>query len=463
MGNELPKGWKIVPLKEITSIIRGVSYPKEEAKLHPEEDCVHILRGGNIQDGKIVLDTDDNVYVNSTFVGEEQFVLKDDVVIVASTGSKKVIGKAATIEEDSRSISFGAFLLLLRTNVINKRFHSYFFQTQYYRNTISSLAGGININNIKKEHIENLQIPLPPLEEQKQIAEKLDKLFDQIESIKKSTERIPELLKNFRQQILTYAVTGKLTEDYCNSLCYMDLQEIILQLKEQRINQLSIKSAKDKLEKIYSDDNSSLDFPIPKQWIPVNIDKICDSFTYGTSAKSENEGKYPVIRMGNIQNGKLDWSDLKYTSDESEYMKYKLNIGDILFNRTNSPELVGKTTIYDDNRAACYAGYIIKIDPYRKYVNPYYLNIVLNSQYAKRWCWENKTDGVSQSNINAQKISKFTIPYPSLSEQEEIVNRVQSLFDILDDIERRYKVLCDKLDKLSQAVLCKAFKGELKI
>ena len=59
MGNELPKGWKIVPLKEITSIIRGVSYPKEEAKLHPEEDCVHILRGGNIQDGKIVLDTDD--------------------------------------------------------------------------------------------------------------------------------------------------------------------------------------------------------------------------------------------------------------------------------------------------------------------------------------------------------------------------------------------------------------------
>lgn len=311
--------------------------------------------------------------------------------------------------------------------------------------------------------LKQLDVPLPALEEQKQIAKKLDKLFDQIESIKKSTERIPELLKNFRQQILTYAVTGKLTEDYCNSLCYMDLQEIILQLKEQRINQLSIKSAKDKLEKIYSDDNSSLDFPIPKQWIPVNIDKVCDSFTYGTSAKSENEGKYPVIRMGNIQNGKLDWSDLKYTSDESEYMKYKLNIGDILFNRTNSPELVGKTTIYDGNRAACYAGYIIKIDPYRKYVNPYYLNIVLNSQYAKRWCWENKTDGVSQSNINAQKISKFTIPYPSLSEQEEIVNRVQSLFDILDDIERRYKVLCDKLDKLSQAVLCKAFKGELNI
>ena len=335
---------------------------------------------------------------------------------------------------------------------------------KYYRYTgvfLNLAQRAVNQSSINQKKLSNLEIPLPPLEEQKQIAEKLDKLFDQIESIKKSTERIPELLKNFRQQILTYAVTGKLTEDYCNSLCYMDLQEIILQLKEQRINQLSIKSAKDKLEKIYSDDNSSLDFPIPKQWIPVNIDKVCDSFTYGTSAKSENEGKYPVIRMGNIQNGKLDWSDLKYTSDESEYMKYKLNIGDILFNRTNSPELVGKTTIYDGNRAACYAGYIIKIDPYRKYVNPYYLNIVLNSQYAKRWCWENKTDGVSQSNINAQKISKFTIPYPSLSEQEEIVNRIQSLFTKLDIVEKRYAALCDILDKLPQAILNKAFKGKL--
>ena len=373
---------------------------------------------------------------------EQKYLLKKGDILFSHINSDKHLGKTA-IYMDDEPLIHGVNLLLLRSdeNLYHNKCLNYLLKYYRYTGVFLNLAQrAVNQSSINQKKLSNLEIPLPPLEEQKQIAEKLDKLFDQIESIKKSTERIPELLKNFRQQILTYAVTGKLTEDYCNSLCYMDLQEIILQLKEQRINQLSIKSAKDKLEKIYSDDNSSLDFPIPKQWIPVNIDKVCDSFTYGTSAKSENEGKYPVIRMGNIQNGKLDWSDLKYTSDESEYMKYKLNIGDILFNRTNSPELVGKTTIYDGNRAACYAGYIIKIDPYRKYVNPYYLNIVLNSQYAKRWCWENKTDGVSQSNINAQKISKFTIPYPSLSEQEEIVNRVQSLFDILDDIERRYKV-----------------------
>lgn len=461
MGNELPKGWSITTLGSVLiRMTNGININQTDLC---SVDALPISRIETIANEKI--DFSHVKYCIPSIEQEQKYLLKKGDILFSHINSDKHLGKTA-IYMDDEPLIHGVNLLLLRSdeNLYHNKCLNYLLKYYRYTGVFLNLAQrAVNQSSINQKKLSNLEIPLPPLEEQKQIAEKLDKLFDQIESIKKSTERIPELLKNFRQQILTYAVTGKLTEDYCNSLCYMDLQEIILQLKEQRINQLSIKSAKDKLEKIYSDDNSSLDFPIPKQWIPVNIDKVCDSFTYGTSAKSENEGKYPVIRMGNIQNGKLDWSDLKYTSDESEYMKYKLNIGDILFNRTNSPELVGKTTIYDGNRAACYAGYIIKIDPYRKYVNPYYLNIVLNSQYAKRWCWENKTDGVSQSNINAQKISKFTIPYPSLSEQEEIVNRVQSLFDILDDIERRYKVLCNKLDKLSQAVLCKAFKGELKI
>lgn len=452
MENELPKGWRYVKLSDLAEIQSGGTPSRSNSSYW--NGNIPWVKISDIK-GKYITETEE--FITEEGMSNSSAKMFERGTIIFSIFA--TIGKVAILDIDATTNQ--ALVGLKNNNQIDKTFLVYALTELSER--ISNLGKGVAQKNINISILKEVEIPLPPLEEQKQIAEKLDKLFDQIESIKKSTERIPELLKNFRQQILTYAVTGKLTEDYCNSFCYMDLQEIILQLKEQRINKLSIKSAKEKLEKIYSDDNSSLDFPIPKQWISVNIDKVCDSFTYGTSAKSENEGKYPVIRMGNIQNGKLDWSDLKYTSDESEYMKYKLNIGDILFNRTNSPELVGKTTIYDGNRAACYAGYIIKIDPYRKYVNPYYLNIVLNSQYAKRWCWENKTDGVSQSNINAQKLSKFTIPYPSLSEQEEIVNRVQSLFDILDDIERRYKVLCNKLGKLSQAVLCKAFKGELKI
>lgn len=422
MRNELPKGWKIVPLKEITSIIRGVSYPKEEAKLHLEEDCVHILRGGNIQDGKIVLDTDDNVYVNSTFVGEEQFVLKDDVVIVASTGSKKVIGKAATIEEDSRSISFGAFLLLLRTNVINKRFHSYFFQTQYYRNTISSLASGININNIKKEHIENLQIPLPPLEEQKQIAEKLDKLFAQIESIKKSIERIPELLKNFRQQILTYAVTGKLTEDW---------------RKDKQLDAWRVELAKDCCVKVQSGGT-------PK------------------GSKFETVG-IPFLKVYNIVNNKIDFeSEPQYVSEEIQNSQIKKSItypGDVIMNIVGPP--LNKVAIIPDTYKEWNLNQAITLFRPKEYLNNKYLYYFFCEGSSVNSVIDKTRGVVGQVNISLSQCRDFSISIPPMEEQLEIVKRIESLFNILDDAERRYQLLCDKLDKLPQALLCKAFKGEL--
>lgn len=429
MEDELPKGWKIVPLKEVTSIIRGVSYPKEKAKLHSGENCVHILRGGNIQDGKIVLDIDDNVYVNSTFVDEEQFVLKDDVVIVASTGSKKVIGKAATIEEDSRKISFGAFLLLLRTNVIDKRFHSYFFQTQYYRTTISSLAGGININNIKKEHIENLQIPLPPLEEQKQIAEKLDKLFAQIESIKKSTERIPELLKNFRQQILTYAVTGKLTEDW--------------RKEKQLDNDFSL---------FESDEHREYNYYVPTSWVILSFSNVV---TIESNLVNPNEYKdYPLIAPDNIESmtGRI-LSKPTVAEIAPISPKHYFNKGSLIYSKIR-PYL--SKIVYVDFDGLCSAD----MYPLKTKLNIFYLYYYMLSSEFLSFA-TTAGERIVLPKINQKSLNIIPIPVPSLKEQEEIVNRVQSLFSKLDIVEKRYATLCDILDKLPQAILNKAFKGKL--
>ena len=417
MRNELPKGWKIVPLKEITSIIRGVSYPKEEAKLHSGENCVHILRGGNIQDGKIVLDTDDNVYVNSTFVDEEQFVLKDDVVIVASTGSKKVIGKAATIEEDSRKISFGAFLLLLRTNVIDKRFHSYFFQTQYYRTTISSLAGGININNIKKEHIENLQIPLPPLEEQKQIAEKLDKLFAQIESIKKSTERIPELLKNFRQQILTYAVTGKLTDSDLNSW-----------------------------EKTFIG----------------NIGKVKGGkrLPKGEELVEYNTG-FPYIRARDLKEGTVLTKNLMYLLPETQekIKNYIVNTDDVYITIVGAK--IGDAGIIPSTmNNANLTENAAKITDLSEKVIPQYLALWLQAPVCQMEI-QQSIKSAAQGKLALSRINKLSVYIPPLEQQQEIVSKINSLFNELKILEMRYNYLCEILDKLPQAILNKAFKGKL--
>jgi len=103
-------------------------------------------------------------------------------------------------------------------------------------------------------------------------------------------------------------------------------------------------------------------FELPESWIFTTLDKVCASFKYGTSTKSDKEGKVPVLRMGNLQNGEIDWKDLVYTSDINEIKKYNLEPNSVLFNRTNSPELVGKTSIYRDERQAIYAGYLIKIN-----------------------------------------------------------------------------------------------------
>ncbi|WP_265093706.1 restriction endonuclease subunit S [Raoultella ornithinolytica] len=168
----------------------------------------------------------------------------------------------------------------------------------------------------------------------------------------------------------------------------------------------------------------------------------------------------PVLRMGNLQDGKIDWTSLAYTSDPEEIKKYKLFAGDVLFNRTNSPELVGKTSIFRGEREAVYAGYLIRIKC-KENLNPEFLNYLLNSQDAKDYCYQVKSDGVSQSNINAQKLIAYTISVPSMVEQTEIVRRIEDIFSFADNIKLKTSVALERVNNLTQSILAKAFRGEL--
>lgn len=193
----------------------------------------------------------------------------------------------------------------------------------------------------------------------------------------------------------------------------------------------------------------------------MKLKDLCTKFKYGTSAKSQPEGDIPVLRMGNLQGGVIDWNNLVYTSNEDEVKKYDLVKGDLLFNRINSPELVGKTSIYMDmgEREAIYAGYLIRVRTYEG-VNPRYINYFMNSTFAKARCYEVKTDGISQSNINAEKLGDFDIPLPSIEEQNEIV----SILDRLLDKERNIVEVSDvynSIDVIKKSILAKAFRGEL--
>jgi type I restriction enzyme S subunit len=153
--------------------LRGVSYKKEDASDSQRLGYLPILRAGNITDAGLVFS--DLVFVPKERVLEKQLIKKGDVVIAASSGSIEVVGKAAQAKGNFNG-SFGAFCKVLRPNA--KVYHDYFahfFKTLDYRRRVSALAAGANINNLRNEHLDNLQIPLPPLAEQKRIAEVLDK------------------------------------------------------------------------------------------------------------------------------------------------------------------------------------------------------------------------------------------------------------------------------------------------
>ena len=165
---------KTVQLKEIVTQIRGVSYSKGDAVSNEIMGYIPLIRANNIVDG--ILTKDDLLYVPASIVKEKQLIKKGDIVIAASSGSINIVGKAAYSPENLNS-TFGAFCKLLRPNAkhVLPGYLNFYFQSNAYRKKISSLAQGANINNLKNEHIDELEILLPPLSEQKRIAEILDK------------------------------------------------------------------------------------------------------------------------------------------------------------------------------------------------------------------------------------------------------------------------------------------------
>ncbi|WP_420445283.1 restriction endonuclease subunit S [Candidatus Poriferisodalis sp.] len=161
-----------VPVHELAAQIRGVTYKAAEASTTPQSGTVGVVRAGNIVDGELKID--DLVFVPALRVSKDQWLKKGDVLIATSSGSLDVVGKAARIRRDE-GVAFGAFCKVLRPGPqIDSGYFAHFFQTKPYRQYVSRVAAGSNINNLKKGDLDNIEIPLPPIEEQRRIAAILD-------------------------------------------------------------------------------------------------------------------------------------------------------------------------------------------------------------------------------------------------------------------------------------------------
>ena len=210
----------------------------------------------------------------------------------------------------------------------------------------------------------------------------------------------------------------------------------------------------------FPSDTPHYPYLLPNGWEWCNLEDIVCELKYGTSEKSLSVGKIAVLRMGNITNvGTIDYSNLVYSSNNEDIKLYSLEKDDLLFNRTNSSEWVGKTAIYKKEQPAIYAGYLIRIRPILIFSD--YLNTVMNSSYYRNWCYTVKTDAVNQSNINAQKLSQLMIPIPPLKEQERIVVEVAKWISLIDTIKNSKEDLQTTIKQAKSKILNLAIHGKL--
>ncbi|MBL7852816.1 MAG: restriction endonuclease subunit S [Cyclobacteriaceae bacterium] len=437
MENNLPKGWISISPLAIAEKIRGVSYGKEDVFNENGNGRIPVLRANGIEDNKIKYD--DIVYVSSDNVNSNQILKTGDVLIAMSSGSKNLVGKTAQFFGDNK-VSFGAFCGVLRPNQnINPKYFGYYFQSKDYRNTISEVAAGTNINNLKNEHFESLRIPIPPLPEQQRIVAKLDELMEKIERSRARLERIPQILKRFRQSVLSAAVSGKLTEKWRE-------RNGSLKVIDNVVN-FSIKNS----DPIFNENS----------WLVSRVSSVYDSFGGGTPSRSEKRywnGGISWVSSGDVKTDYITSGSESITRAGLENSSAKLCPVDSVIVVVRSgilqhtlPVAIVKSEVAINQDIKCF-------NSISKDLNNW-LFLVLKGK-AKEILSQNR-EGTTVQSVKMETLKDLEIEIPSTEEQTEIFKKVEELLLFADKIESRYNKAKAQLDKLPQSLLAKAFRGEL--
>ncbi len=405
--DQLPQGWKMKRLGDVCVFGNGLWSGKK-----PPFQRVGVIRNTNFtKDGR--LDDADIVYLE---VEKSQFEKRKlqygDIVLEKSGGGpKQPVGRVIIFDKKEGDFSFSNFTSVIRISD-PKTFdfnylHRFLFFLYVSGKTEKMQSHSTGIRNLKFDEYKNIVIPSPPLKEQQRIVFILDETFA---SIAKAKANVEQNLKN----------TKELFESY--------------------------------LQSVFAN----------KKWLRKTLGEVCRSVEYGSSSKSKKTGKIAVLGMGNIQNGRFNWTKLVYSDNVEENNRYLLKYNDVLFNRTNSPELVGKTAIYKGEMPAIFAGYLIRIHRKENLLDADYLNYYLNSEMAMNYGKTVVISSVNQANINGTKLKSYPIPLPSLTEQQAIVQKLDALSIETKKLESIYQQKINDLEELKKSILQKAFNGELK-
>ncbi|MGD0518001.1 MAG: restriction endonuclease subunit S [Thermoguttaceae bacterium] len=402
----MKNGWRTKTLEDACQFSNGLWKGEK-----PPFVNVGVIRNTNFtKEG--TLDDSDIAYldVEAKKLENRRLQFGDIILEKSGGGPKQPVGRVALFDKEDGDFSFSNFTAALRVldpHELDFRFlHKFLYWTYLSGVTEGMQTHSTGIRNLNGDAYKAIKITFPPLPEQRRIVGILDEAFEGIATAKANAEKN---LQNAR------------------TIFESHLQSLLLS----------------------------------KKWKQKTLGDVCDRVEYGSSAKSKKEGKIPVLRMGNIQDGKLDWEKLVYSDDKVEIEKYRLKHNDVLFNRTNSPELVGKTAIYKSEMPAIFAGYLIRIHRKEDLLDADYLNYFLNSEMALRYGKTVTISSVNQANINGAKLKGYPIQVPPISEQRTIVKKLDLLATETQRLASLYQRKIAALDELKKSLLHQAFTGQL--
>ena len=378
--------WKKVKLGDICEVITG-NTPSKKIKEYWNKDEVPFITPPELKYEGINYITP-SIFVSKIGAKQGRIISKNSIC-VCCIGS---LGKLGILKEDSITNQQINSLILKDKNI--DLLYLYFY-LKTIKNNLESIASSTTVKIINKSSFEKIEISLPNLEIQKKISKKLELLENNID---------------FRKNQLNY-------------------------LKELN---------KSLFTRMFGDIKTN-----DKNWEIKKLGEVVQT-QYGTSKKATSiVGKFPILRMNNITySGEMDYKDLKYIElSDSEKEKFLLKKGELLFNRTNSKELVGKTGLFNLDIPMAFAGYLIRIKP-SNLIHSKFLLFFMNSEFMKKLLYNKAKNIVGMANINAKELEDFSIILPPIELQNKFAERVEKIEKLKFEIEKSIEIAQNLYDSL---------------
>ncbi|MFN7835299.1 MAG: restriction endonuclease subunit S [Burkholderiaceae bacterium] len=366
---------------------------------------------------------------------------------------------------------------VLRSRWLRPEFLLRLVQSQRFVDEMSALVQGALYPAVRPKDIAAFTFGFETPAQQSRIVAKLEELLSDLDAGVAELKAAQKKLAQYRQSLLKAAVEGSLTAEWRAKHKPTETGAQLLQriLTERRARWEAKQIAKFKEQGKTPPKDWQKKYPEPVQpdltglpelpvgWVWASIDQLTVEQKYGSSSKTnEDPTGIPVLRMGNIQDGDLDFSNLKYLPvDHDEFPGLHLQDGDLLFNRTNSPELVGKTAVYRSQISPCsFASYLIGVRFSGGYI-PEIASAFINSAYGKRWIKSVVVQQVGQANVNGSKLSALAVPVPPFKEQQEIISALHVQTSEIVDQLKSVDLSLKQSNAQRQNILRAAFSGEL--